>query len=341
MLQEKINPRNIFIAFLSVSLLFFFGCQKKTDRKASEKLLRAFDFELLRQVNNMMQSKAVASFTPFFTLPNAPLPLFSSNVTDSVAMLNGYNLEKAKGEYVFNRASQSWDFTAPAKDAMPLKLSYHSENDSLVHLYVEEYSEAPIELQMLFPTRLKGELFEGSNCLMTLNYSAEVKNGFPALAELHISLNNYEIMFNLKTKFKGQSSAELNIDIHILESQKQTIHLKLKSDVAIGQNKVLTYNKLKLFIEAFPLVVKLNSEFDFASIGDGDFFDLWNRKTKTVVYSDKNQQLGKIYLIRNQPRDRAGLLIEYNDGSFQSLEEIMLVVQKVLDAKIHRLHSSV
>lgn len=321
-----------------MSLLFVFGCQKKPDKEASEKLLRAFDFELLQQTNQLMQSKAVTSLTPFFTLPGAPLPMLSSNVSDSISMLNGYDLEKAKGEYVFSRASRGWDFKDSAKAAMPLKLTYLNDNDSLVHLFVKEYSEAPIELQMFFPTRLKAELYAGSNRLMTIEYCAEVKNRFPASADLHISLTKYEIVLHLKTKFKSRSSAELKIDLSIMEAHKQTLKLSLKSDVSMGQNNVLTYNKLKLFIEAFPLIVKLNSDFDFAQLGDGDFFEEWNKKTKAEILNDKNQQLGTFHLIRNKPRDRAGLLIEYNDGSFQSLEEIMLVVQKVLDTKIQSTH---
>lgn len=323
---------------VSALLMTVTACQKKIPKEESQKYLRAFDFELMRQVNHIMQSKAVTSLTPFFTLPDAPLPMISSNVTDSLTHLSGFDFEKAKGAFLFDPETRSWLPIATNAISAPLKLSYRNENDSLIHLYVEDYTEEPVALNMLFPTTLKGALYEGLKRLMTVDYKAEVKNGFPTAMDLQLSFNRYMITLHSTTHFKSHSRAELNIDLKVLESQKQILHVSLITDVAVDQNNTLTYNKKKIMVEAFPLVVKVRSDLDFTKIGGADFFNEWNKKSNILVYNTNNELLGNVLLVRNKLRDRVGLVMQYHDGSTDNLDETLLFVQKILDIKIAPMH---
>ena len=329
--------RMIFKLLFFTSLVFIFSCVRKADKPEAQKFLRAFDAELMQHSRKIARSDGMQALARLLTLPSAPLPLISSNTIDSSGN-RGFSIDAVSGSYFFDEQNQLWIENQAPQDSSKLQLMFQNTEGQWLNCRIYNYDEQPIALGMMFPTRLKASIMKQEHELVHVKLTSDIAHGFPASVSLEINLAAYDFQMNLTTTFHNHKQATLQTDARIKREGKEVVAATMKSDVKISEHNTLTYNEKHIRLEAFPLIMELRSAYDFSQTGANDFFNQWNRKSKVWLYSKDGVSLGEIILKRPSGKDRLNIFIQYHDGTDENLEDLMLLVKSVLNAKIVRYH---
>lgn len=312
------------------------SCSGKADKEESRKYLRAFDAEISNHARKIVGSRSFDAIRKLLYLPGTPLPMISHNIKLGPDSITAYSLEKASGCYSFDSPNQQWNKTNAGTNGIPLQLLFSDREDEVLEFQMLEYTESVSALGMTIPTRMKASLLDAKHQLLSLEFRSTLREGFPEKAWLRMNLAGYECNFELLTKFTGRKSADVEMQLLISKDNTQLIRSMLSAETTIGDHGTLFYNKLSATVEAFPLLVSLQSDYSSEKMAQNDFFDNWNKLSSIKVKTQEGVLLGNIMIRRLPESDRINLMMRYNDGSEENLEEIMLLIKAILNVKIVR-----
>lgn len=336
MLKGASTAKNLYLILPLFLLIAHVSCSRKADKEESRKYLRAFDAEISNHTRKIVGSRSFEAIRKLLYLPGTPLPMISHNIKLSPDSITAYSLEKASGCYSFDAQNQQWFSTKAGTDSIPLQLLFNDREGDALEFQLLEYTESVSALGMTIPTRMKARLLDTKHQLLGLEYRSTLREGFPEEAWLKLNLAAYECNFELSTKFTGRKSADVEIQLLISKDNTQLIRSMLSAETTIGDHGTLYYNNLSATIEAFPLRVSLQSDYSAEKIARNDFFDNWNKLSSIQVKTQEGVLLGNIMVRRLPESDRINLMMHYNDGSEENLEELMLLIKAILNVKIVR-----
>ncbi len=323
------------MAFLTAIMLVLAptACVRKAEKEEARKYLKAFDGELSLHGQNMMDLPGFKALASFYALADAPLPFKTSNITYEKESLMGYSLAKAAGSFWFDADSMRWQQWEQAADSIPLRLMMKNKQGDIVAFRLREYEEATTALQMVFPTRYKASILKNGFEIAKISYVGSVEQGVPKSAVLNIYMADYQCNINLSTSRKSKTSADVRLDFMVKREEIPVLQARIKTKALFTQAGSLEYQNLQSAFKVFPLEVQIKSKNQNFPEGER-FIEAWNRSSLVRVFSNEGVLLGTISLARRPDQNRLQLLMDYNDGSHDDLETMLLLVKQILNFKL-------
>ncbi len=309
------------------------ACTKKATREESRKQLRAADAELSVHFRRFIESEGMQTMALFFSLPEAPLPMVVANTTYQNNLFNGYDLAKAAGLYQFDNEHLKWNKSSTHQDTVPLRLVFAGADGARKILLLQTYSEEVSALGMVMPTQMRARVLNDARNLLEFDYQAILKQGFPESANLFMRSGGYQLRISFKSTFTSRSTADVEVQLQFDQSEKNILNVDLEAEAELDAGQTLRYNQLNAQLEVFPIRVLLQSHHRFAT-GRQDFFEQWNKSSDITVFSQDGRLLGQVVAAHQTGNDRFQLVMQYNDGSAENLEQLMLVIKAILNVKI-------
>jgi len=312
------------------------SCIRQADKAESQKYLRAFDAEVTNHAKRILLSRGYQALTKVLYLPGTPLPIISQNTKLGIDSLSAFDFNKASGIYSFNEQTSHWDFDSPGSDSIPLRLLFNDRDGKELELRMYEYTESESAFGMTIPTLMQAMILDKNNKLLTIKYSATLKEDFPEKAQLHLTLGGYECVMELSTTFTSRETADVEMQLQIIKDLKKVIKTELQAKAVISEYQTMHYNQLRASISAFPLEVIIRSEYESGKWAGEAFFSRWNEQSNIKILTQDGRSLGFITLEDQPAADRVNLIMHYHDGSQENLEDLQLLVKSILNVKIVR-----
>jgi hypothetical protein len=322
------------VVALCIGIIFQYSActSRKVSPEQSRKILKAFDYELIQIANRFSNTQAFRAIMLARKLQGVQLPFLSTNDTLAETNLATYNLQLAKGVFYFSSLDSLPQKTANSDSLILVFPSGNKESDAPYKMIISEFAERQTDLGMLFPEAFEAVIFKGDQKVGSLKYSASFKHEMPASVSININAGNFNIEVQLETIFrKKKSLIEIHFTLH--ENDKQLILVTLDTEVAETKTGSLAYDKKHIEIEVFPLNVIVDSEYNFSEGKVTDFFREFNDQSVIKLFDTEGQMLGNVKLEQTEGRSRINLMMYYNDGSSENLEDFLLTVKKVLNMK--------
>lgn len=324
------------VALTALTLVLGSSCNRQADKAESQKYLRAFDAEVTNHAKRILLSRGYQALTKILYLPGTPLPFVMQNTKMGIDSLSAYDLNKASGVYSFNEQTSQWDFDSPGSDSIPLRLFFTDRENKELELRMYKYTESESAFGMTIPTVMQAMILDKNNKLLIINYSATLKEGFPEKAQMQLTMGGYECKIELSTTFTSRKSADVEMKLQLIKDLNRVIEAEIQATAVISEYETMQYNQLRASISAFPLEVTIRSEYEFGKWADEAFFSRWNEQSNIKILTQDGRSLGFITLEGQPAADRVNLIMHYNDGSQENLEDLQLLVKSILNVKIVR-----
>lgn len=327
----KNNPIQARLITYCCRLLFviigftFSACTKPLPSEEGRKHLKAFDNEMVQLANRISKTEGFKAFISLSQLPDPPTPFMSKNIESA------YDFNASKGLYHLNSEADSFEKITKS-DVVELVYPFDSRFDSLASFVLSEYSESSTALDMAFPEKLEASIRAGNTTLFTAHYSARFEHDFPAEMDMEILFANFSIKMTLNTTFR-RPEASVNITFEVAEKGEKKLSTKLTSKVQLTDD-ALIFNDKTIYLSAYPLQMHFKSDQDFSNPEVENFIETFNKHTQIKISNLKGNLIGQVFLAQIQGRDRLNPMIRYADGETESLEDMLLIFQKILNMKI-------
>lgn len=308
--------------------LLFSTCKQALPPEEGRKYLGAFDNEMIQLVRRIAKTEGFGALISFAKRSDLPVPFMNKNTTSD------YNFNANKGLYYVNSKTGAVEKKAQS-NVVELIYPFDSQHDTLAKFILSDYSETPTALQMTFPQKMEMKIMAGEKTLFTTHLSATFEHDFPAKMDVEIIFAAFKIRMLLNTTFR-RSHAHLKMEFEIEENGKKKLSTTLTSKVKITGN-TLFYNNIDFSLEAFPIQVAYESDLDFSHSDPENFVEIFNKHTKIRITSLEGNQIGSVFLAQLQGRDCLNPMFRYPDGTIENLGDVLLIIQKVLNIKIHNL----
>lgn len=320
--------------FVLAMLIFVFaGCSnRKATPDQCRKTLKAFDSELMQITRRVSNTQSFEALMIARKLPGIQLPFLAVNDTLAGTTKETFNLQRAKGVFYYRSVDSLPEKIAQSDSLILLFPAGNNESAENFRIVVGSFSEILTDLGMLFPEAFEAAIYKGERHVGKLSYSATFKHGMPASALLNIRAGGFDIEMKLETTFRRKkSSVEVLFTVH--EAGSQRIKVNIDSDVTQTASGALAYDGKHIEIEVFPLKAEIKSDYLFSQADVVDFFSQFNKMSTIRLTDSKGLSLGNVKLEQTEGRSRINLIIYYNDGSSENLEDYLLTINKILNMK--------
>lgn len=333
------TPRQFFyrkpavvILCLGIILQYSACTSRKASPEQSRKILKAFDYELIQIANRFSNTQAFQAIMLARRLKGVQLPFLSTNDTLAETNLETYNLQLAKGVFHYSSADSLPQKIKNSDSLIIIFPSGSKKSDEPFKMIICEFAERQTDLGMLFPEAFEAVIFKGNQKVGSLKYSAFFKHQMPASVRMNINAGNFNIEVQLETIFRKKKSL-VEVRFTLLENDKQLILVKLDTEVVETKTHSLAYDKKHIEIEVFPLKAIIDSDYNFSEGKVTDFFREFNDQSLIKLFDTEGKMLGNVKLEQTEGRSRINLMMYYNDGSSENLEDFLLTVNKILNMK--------
>ncbi|PKP46309.1 MAG: hypothetical protein CVT94_15145 [Bacteroidetes bacterium HGW-Bacteroidetes-11] len=317
-----------------VLLVFFISecSSRKATPAQSRKTLKAFDYELMQIAKQFGNTHVFEALMLARRLPGIQLPFLAVNDTVEGTDLEIFNLQRARGVFYYRSIDSLPEMIAQSDS---LILLFPAENDRPTEdfrIVVSSFNEVLTELGMLFPETFDALIYKGDRLVGNLSYSATFKHGMPATALLNLKAGNFDIDIQLETTFRRKkSSVAISFAVHEAGSQK--VKVSIDSDVAKSESGAMAYDGKRIEIEIFPVKAVIKSDYQFSQSDAVVFFSDFNKLSDIRLTDSESNLLGNVKLEQARGRSRVNLMMYYNDGSSENLEDFLLTINKILNMK--------
>jgi len=332
MLSFKIKPNSPILLLCLLVVVLLSGCsRRKATLDQSKKALKAFDYEMIQITKRLADTEAFEALMLIRRLPGIQLPFITSNDTIAGSGLSTFNMKRANGVYEYH-----------STDSLPEKIS---DSDSLIILYknpknqsksykliVKSFHETLTDLGMVFPDNLDAEIYQNNHSIGKITLHTKFKHGIPATSDFIVDAGRIKAEIQMTTTFRRKKS-NIELKFKLSEAGRLLIKAGIKSDVKKTLSNSLAYDAKNIELEVFPIKVEMTSGFCFSDKISENFFNDFNKNTKITLSDEEGFELGQVKLAQAPGRSRVNLIMYYNDGSTENLEDLLFSVRKILNMK--------
>lgn len=322
------------ILVVSAVLIFLYtGCSnRKATPDQSRKILKAFDSELMQIARRFSHTQSFEAIMIARKLPGIQLPFLSVNDTLEGTELETFNLQRAKGVFYYHSVDSLPEKIAQSNSLILIFPAGNEMKAEDFKIVVSSFNEIRTDLGMLFPESFDAVIYKGDRLVGNLNYSATFKHGMPATVLLNLKAGNFDIDMRLETTFRRKkSSVAISFAVH--EAGSQRIKVIIDSEVTQNASGAMAYDGKYIEIEIFPLKAEIKSDYLFSQSDAAGFFSDFNKLSTIKLTDSEGNLLGIVKLEQAKGRSRVNLIMYYNDGSSENLEDFLLTIDKILNMK--------
>lgn len=317
-----------------VLLVFFISecSSRKATPAHSRKTLKAFDYELMQIAKQFGNTQVFEALMLARRLPGIQLPFLAVNDTLEGTDLETFDLQRTKGVFYYRSIDSLPEMIAQSDSLILIFPAVNEKKAEDFRIVVSSFNEILTDLGMLFPETFDAVIYKGDRLVGNLSYSATFKHGMPATALLKLKAGNFDIDMQLETTFRRKkSSVAISFAMHEAGSQK--VKVSIDSDVAENAAGAMAYDGKHIEIEIFPLKAEIKSDYLFSQSDAVGFFSDFNKLSTIKLTDSEGNLLGNVKLEQARGRSRVNLIMYYNDGSSENLEDFLLTINKILNMK--------
>ena len=321
------------LVITAVLIFLYTGCSnRKATPAQSRKTLKAFDYELMQIAKQFGNTQVFEALMLARKLPGIQLPFLAVNDTLEGTDLEIFNLQRAKGVFYYRSIDSLPEMIAQSDSLILLFPAENERSTEDFRIVVSSFKEVLTELGMLFPETFDALIYKGDRLVGNLSYSATFKHGMPATALLNLKAGNFDIDMQLETTFRRKkSSVDIRFAVH--EAGSQRIKVNIDSEVTQTASGAMAYDGKRIEIEIFPLKAEIKSDYLFSQSDAVGFFRDFNKLSDIRLTDSEGNLLGNVKLEQARGRSRVNLMMYYNDGSSENLEDFLLTINKILNMK--------
>lgn len=323
-LTAKKMPLLLILVFLAA------GCNKPFPAEKARKYIKAADQEIIRIGQKIEGSDAFGAILQLYNTETAPLPrklIYTSESTTPVMFQmdkhSGYYVQNTNGEIEFNRAS----------DSLIIDFRLTDKPRNRTRFILSKYEESTIATGDVIPVKAEALIFFSDNILLKLNLHTTIKFGLPEDLTIKISMLPFSIDFKSKIKFRKHGS-HLNSNVTIKEGEKQLLWANTSSIVSLSEYNTLIFGKKEIKLSVYPLKLNMVSDYPFINMPVETFTQDFNRMSKMRITDHRGNDMARLSLKDFPERDCLNIMVDYNDGSIDELEDIMMSIKYLLRYKI-------
>ncbi|MGB4205376.1 MAG: hypothetical protein WBJ84_07115 [Bacteroidales bacterium] len=318
------------MSLLLILIFLVAGCNKPFPAEKARKYIKAADQEIIRIAQKIEDSDAFRAITQLYYTKTAPLPFKRLYVPESDTYVmfemkkhSGYYIQNANGEIEFQRQS----------DSLIIDFKPDGKPQNKTRFILSKYEESVTATGDMMPVKAEALIYSKGKTIFNLNLEASIKYGFPENISLKVSSFPISIDFTSKIKFRKHGS-HLRSSVTIKEGEKQLLWANISSKVSLSEYNTLIFGKKEIKAGVYPLKLNMVSDYPFINMSVGTFTDDFNQMSKIRVTDYKGNSIAQLSLKDHPERDYLNINVQYNDGSTDELEDIMLSVKYLLNFKI-------
>lgn len=317
---------------MMVILLFSYCSTGKATPAQSRKTLKAFDYELMQIAKRLSNTQTFEALMLARRLPGIQLPFLAVNDTLKGTDLEIFNLQRARGVFHYRSIDSLPEMIAQSDSLILIFPAGNEKKAEDFRIVVSSFNEILTDLGMLFPESFDAVIYKGDRLVGSLSYSATFKHGMPATALLNFKGGNFDIYMQLETTFRRKkSSVDIRFTVH--EAGSQRIKVNIDSEVTQTATGAMAYDGKHIEIEIFPLKAEIKSDYLFSQSDAVGFFSDFNKLSTIKLTDSEGNLLGNVKLEQAKGKSRVNLIMYYNDGSSENLEDFLLTINKILNMK--------
>ncbi|MBS4012354.1 MAG: hypothetical protein KGZ97_01160 [Bacteroidetes bacterium] len=327
----KIN-QFLYILIASSTLgLFLFSCTNQMDKDEALSHLKAFDNEIIRLHDKLVETRPYLALKKLKTINNIPLPFFLTNqseITDTIE----YNFTENKGIFEHNVECNMFEKKADS-DSLVLLFKDAVNRNADVRLIVTEYDAKSTASNFNIPTSLKAEMYIGNQQAMEINHYAEVNYGMPLKIDFKGKFDEYNISIQMSTKLRKKSG---KLQCEILISGSSGIILTWNVDANLGFEDDASYyiNKLLMKVELFPVIIDINVYNKGIGRHSVDYVSDFNKNSRIKIYSKTDGRTIGIVKLKTRPgSDKLDFVVYYKDGSYEYIDDFIISIRRIMSIK--------
>lgn len=329
-----IRQYNSLILIFSLVLLTIgiYSCTGFLEKPQSESQLRAFDNELIRLSDKILETRSYLALKKIKSINNAPVPIIKHE-SEFDGVPPAFNFEVLKGIYyhdtifnIFVKKQESDSIIVFYNDAV--------NPNATVKLIIAEYTEDETSSSFLFPTRLNSVMYIGNREAMKVDHKAKVEHGMPVDIDFNASFDNYNIIANLKTKLR-KKTGKLDANFEILRNDEILLNWIVDADLAFAESTTYFINKISMKFELYPIIIDVRVNNKLISKSSNDYVADFNKYSNIRIFSgNSGQKIGDVKLKAKDGSDKLNFVVYYKDGSFVYIDELLLSAKRIMNIKL-------
>ncbi|NLN95336.1 MAG: hypothetical protein GX128_04110 [Bacteroidales bacterium] len=323
-LTVKTKPLLLILIFLTA------GCNKPFPAEKARKYIKAADHEIIRVGQRIEDSDAFRAITQLYNIKTAPLPGKLLYIPESNTYImfemnkhSGYYIQNTNGEIEFQRQS----------DSLIIDFKPDGKPQTKTRFILSKYEESVTATGDIMPIKAEALIYSKGKTIFDLNLNTSIKYGFPENISLEIFAFPFSIDFKSNIKFRKHVS-HLNSNASIKEGEKQLLCANIFTRVGLSEYNTLIFGKKKIKLSVYPLKLNMVSDYPFINMPVETFTYDFNQMSKMRITDYKGNSMAHLSLKDHPERDYLNINVQYNDGSTDELEDIMLSIKYLLKFKI-------
>jgi hypothetical protein len=319
------------IVFVCCVFFLFAACKQALTPTQAEKHLRAFDSEMMSLARKLSGTTSYEVLNQLFQIRNAPVP-FKYNRELGIESLQSYSFNQHKGVYLY-QTENNGVYKYADSDSVIIIFPVKTNRDSLTRFVIASYSEQLSIWGSMLPVKAEMYIEVGNNRPFTLNLDGKLQHKAPIDFNMHIKWENIDAEFKLKTKLSHKKS-RVKTNLVINKNQTAFIEASTNSLVKVTPENTFQFDQTCFNAKVFPITLKGKVEYEKIRFDKHSFIDEFNKNSHIKVFSNKNECIGVIELKDRPSCDQVNLVIEYNDGTFHYLDDLLFSVRAIMNVKI-------
>lgn len=328
----KVPVRFVKLSCCAMAIFLLGSCKKHLPPEEARTYLRAMDSELLQLGQRMASARGLKELSHLSNIKGAPLPFIFRGSDSLVANMEEFNYQLLKGIYRWDSIDKQLKKTA-ASDSIVVFFPSNDQPIETFRFILSEWKEATSAFGTKLPEKISASISNDHRTIWEIELAMQMREGLPVKLLATSNFQAFSITASLKTKLRKRNSTA-TFQLQVNESEKKMINFQVITEVNLHTNNSLSFGRKTIEARVFPVKMIYRASDGLHTLRPTEFVDDFNQTHSIRLLTTNYNRIGTVELRNIHGSDKLNPIVLYQDGSDDSMEELLLSARKILNLKI-------
>lgn len=317
-------------------ILLIASCKKKLSPNEARTYLRAMDSELIQLAQRIGSTRGLNELSHLSKLEGAPIPFVFKGTDSLINKTETFDFHQLMGIYTWDTIDNRLVKTALA-DSIIVLFPSKEQAGEIFQFTLSEWKEAPSAFGMKLPEKIKASISNRERTIWNLELDLQLREGLPVKLNASSNFQAFTIKSKLKTRLRKRNSTA-TFQLEVIESENKMVNFQVITEVNLNKNNAIGFGRKTIEARVFPVKMIFRASDGIHMLRPEHFVEDFNKSHNIRLLTTTYNRIGTTELRNIQGRDKLNPVIIYQDGSEETLEDLLLSARKILNFKIVNLN---
>jgi hypothetical protein len=328
----KVTLQILRLSCFAAAILLLASCKKNLPPEEARTYLRAMDSELLQLGQRMASARGLNELSHLSNIKGAPLPFIFRGSDSLITNMEEFNYQILKGIYRWDNIDQQLKKTA-ASDSIIVFFPSNSQPIETFRFILSEWKEATSVFGTKLPEKISASISNDHRTIWEIELDMQMREGLPVKLLATSNFQAFSITASLKTKLRKRNSTA-TFQLQVNELEKKMINFQIITEVNLHSSNRLSFGRKTIEARVFPVKMIYRASDGLHTLRPSHFVDDFNQAHSIRLLTTNYNRIGNVELRNIHGSDKLNPIVLYQDGSEDSMEELLLSARKILNLKI-------